>query len=301
MKSKGPTIRSFFVSFLGAMAALSVMAGFGIIYFVFTNVKDLDLTVESDLNTLSLLGEFFGGVVGSIWALAGVILFYLALIYQRRELELQREELLESRKIMDSQSKTIEIQQFENTFFQLLEFHLTATKRIETQDGGNGFDKMYDEFKKAVAATKRKRKKDGSSQNLDGHAFETSFRQVYDSFRNTLSHYIESYKALLFLVDKKSKDPHFYVNIIKPHLTEQEVLIQFYYVLLYDKEGQFQKVVESYGLFERLNFRAVQAIDKLHLEELKESAYERTPEPAPAVGEEEGKPPKGLKKKGKED
>jgi hypothetical protein len=58
-----------------------------------------------------------------------------------------------------------------------------------------------------------------------------------------------------------------------PHLTEQEVLIQFYYLLLYNKDKQFQKIVENYGLFERLNHRAVHAVDKLHIEELKATAY----------------------------
>ncbi|WP_339812799.1 putative phage abortive infection protein [uncultured Imperialibacter sp.] len=278
MSKPNPTRRSFFVTFLGASAALAVLAGFGIIYYVFNNVKNLNLAVEGDITTLSMLGEFIGGSVGTMWSLAGVIFFYLALIYQRRELELQREELLESRKIMDKQSKTLQTQQFENTFFQLLEFHLNAAKRIETQDGANGFDKMYVDFKKALTATKRKRKTTGSSQNLDSQSFETSFRLVYDSYRNTLSHYMESYKALLFLVDEKSSDPVFYVNIIKPHLTEQEVLMQFYYLLLYDKNERFKTVVENYGLFQRLNIRAVHAIDKLHLEELKETAYQATPE-----------------------
>ncbi|MEQ8686398.1 MAG: putative phage abortive infection protein [Imperialibacter sp.] len=278
MRKPNPTKRSFFVLFLGASAALAVLAGFAIIYYVFNNVKNLDIVVEGDITTLSMLGEFVGGTVGSMWSLAGVIFFYLALIYQRRELELQREELLESRKIMDKQSKTLQTQQFENTFFQLLEFHLNAARRIETQDGNNGFDKMYVDFKKALTATKRKRKTTGSSQNLDSQSFETSFRLVYDSYRNTLSHYMESYKALLFLVDEKSSDPVFYVNIIKPHLTEQEVLMQFYYLLLYDKNERFKSVVENYGLFQRLNVRAVHAIDKLHLEELKGTAYEATPE-----------------------
>lgn len=275
MKKYKSLFRTLFVGFLGVCAFLSVLAGFGIIYYVFTNVKDLDMTVQSDLNTLSMLGEFFGGAVGSIWGLAGVVLFYLALIYQRRELELQREELLESRKIMDIQSKTIQIQQFENTFFQLLEFHLDAAKKIELQEDGNGFDKMFNELKKSVSSTKRKRKKDGSSEILDSRAFETSFRTVYDSFRNTLSHYMESYKALIFLVSEKSPDPLFYFNIIKPHLTEQEVLIQFYYLLLHDgPNSKFKEVVEKYGLFERLNFRSVQSIDKLHLDELKDTAYQ---------------------------
>lgn len=254
--------------------ALSILSGFAIIIYFFYSVRYVDFSTEAGLGSLSSIGEFFGGTVGTIWALAGVILFYLALIYQRRELELQREELLETRKILDRQSQTIEIQQFENTFFQLLEFHLEASRRIEAQEGGNGFEKMYNDLKKAVADVKRKRKKDGGSQNLDEHAFETSFRNVYDGYRNTLSHYVESYKALIFLVAEKSKDPIFYVNIIKPHLSEQEVLIQFYYLILYNKDSRFIKIVEQYGLFERLNFRAVQAIDKLHLESLKDSAYQ---------------------------
>lgn len=267
------------MTFLGICAVLAVLAGFGIIYYVITQVRPLDLSSEEDISLLSMLGEFFGGAVGSIWALAGVILFYLALIYQRRELELQRQELLETRYILDGQSKTIEIQQFENTFFQLLDFHLAAARNIESQDEGNGFDKMYSEFKKSIADTKRKRKKDRSASTLDSESFEIAFRKVFDGYRNTLSHYIESYKALLFLVDEKSKDPNFYVNIIKPHLTEQEVLIQFYYLLLYDKQNKFKKVVETYGLFERLNFRAVKMIDPFHLEELKDSAYKVVSKP----------------------
>ncbi len=266
-------LRKYFVIFLGFATFMSILVGFAIIYFVFTQIKGLETTDVLDLEKLSLIGEFFGGAVGPIWSLAGVILFYLALIYQRRELELQREELVETRYIMDSQSKTIEIQQFENTFFQLLEFHLDAAKRIENHATGNGFDKMYSDFQKAVNATKRKRKKDGSSSVLDEEAFETSFRQVYDAYRNSLSHYMESYKSLLFFVHNKSKDPNFYVNIIKPHLTEQEVLIQFYYLVIYDQDPKFLKIVEKYTLFERLNFRSVQAVDRLHLEELAESAY----------------------------
>ncbi len=273
MSKEHSPVRKYFVNFLGFATVVSILAGFGIIYFVFTSIKGLDSADALDLDKLSLIGEFFGGAIGPIWALSGVILFYLALIYQRRELELQREELVETRHIMESQSKTIQIQQFENTFFQLLEFHLEAAKRIESHGTGNGFDKMYQDLQKTVAATKRKRKKDGSSSVLDEEAFETSFRQVYDSFRNSLSHYMESYKSLIFFVDNQSKDPVFYINIIKPHLTEQEILIQFYYLLTYDKDPKFIKVVEKFTLFERLNFRSVQAIDRLHLEELKESAY----------------------------
>ncbi len=265
--------RDFFIKFLGFCAAVAVLAGFAIIIFFFSMVLRVDMTQEFDINKFSTIGEFFGGTVGSIWALAGVILFYLALIYQRRELELQREELVESRQILNHQSQTIEIQQFENTFFQLLDFHLESSKRIQSQEGGNGFDNMFDDFKKALSSVKRKRKSDGGSRNLDEHAMETSFRNVYDGYRHTLSHYIANYNSLIFLVSEKSKDPDFYMNLIKPHLSEQEVLIQFFFLVLYSKNKKVRSIVERFGLFERLNKRAVQSVDKLLIESLKESAY----------------------------
>jgi hypothetical protein len=278
--------REIFIAFLGSGAVLAILTGFGIIFFFFSSIKNIDMATAEGIQSLSTLGEFFGGTVGTIWALAGVILFYLALIYQRRELELQRDELLETRAILNHQSMTIEIQQFENTFFQLLDFHIQASKRIESQSDGNGFENMFEELKKAIAAMKRKRKKDGGSQNLDEHAFETSFRNVYDGYRNTLSHYIESFKALIFFIEGKSRDPVFYINILKPHLSEQEVLIQFYYLVLYSKDEKFRKAVERYGLFEKLNTRAVQTVDKLHLDMLSESAYKETIQ---AQKEENGK------------
>ncbi len=82
----------------------------------------MDFSSDSGLGSRSSIGEFFGGTVGTIWTLAGIILFYLALIYQRRELELQRKELVETGQILDRQSQTIELQQFENTFFSFSNF-----------------------------------------------------------------------------------------------------------------------------------------------------------------------------------
>lgn len=93
---------------------------------------------------IAQFGDFIGGIVGSLWSLAGVILFYVALTEQRKdieinrdtlkaqvsalnqqieEFELQRTELSETRKVFEEQSETLKIQRFENTFFQLLSLH----------------------------------------------------------------------------------------------------------------------------------------------------------------------------------
>ncbi len=38
-------------------------------------------------------GNYISGITGSLWALAGVILFYRTLLLQKKEIEFQREEL----------------------------------------------------------------------------------------------------------------------------------------------------------------------------------------------------------------
>lgn len=59
------------------------------------------------------VGDFMGGVIGSIWALAGVFLYFSAIKMQNTELENQAKYRREDR-ILDS------IKEFENTFFALI-------------------------------------------------------------------------------------------------------------------------------------------------------------------------------------
>jgi len=54
------------------------------------------------------IGDFVGGVAGSLWAFAGVLLFWSALVLQRREFKLQRETLDTQLDVFKSQSKTME-------------------------------------------------------------------------------------------------------------------------------------------------------------------------------------------------
>ncbi len=83
--------------------------------------KTTSIRLSSSINTdiFGNFGDLIGGIVGAIWSLAGIFLFYAALRLQREDLILQREELKKSREIAEEQGKTFRIQRFENTFFQL--------------------------------------------------------------------------------------------------------------------------------------------------------------------------------------
>lgn len=283
MKIEKPNLNwgDLFANLLALCAFIAIGIGLWLCYLFVVKMDGFNPEVWQDQTMLGMAGEFLGGTVGSIWALAGVILFFLALIYQKRELVLQRMELHESRKIMESQSKTIAIQQFENTFFQLLNFHINAaniirsTKINASTKAKNAFDELYSDFKKETSKLKRRRKADAGSIGLSDESFENTFIAVFEGYKNTFQHYLENYKALLLFIKNKSQDPAFYYNIVKSHFTEQEVQVHFYYIILLSKNAELIKIIEKYHLFEKINERAVAEVDAYHLQKVSKEAFRK--------------------------
>lgn len=78
-------------------------------------------------------GDLIGGVLGAIWAFAGVLLFYYALDLQRKDFKLQKAEMTLSRKTLEEQTKTLSIQRFENTFFSLLANHHEVVNNLSLE------------------------------------------------------------------------------------------------------------------------------------------------------------------------
>lgn len=103
--------------FLYVLAIGSIIGGTVVSYTFFSiishSIKIATSGEEIDANITSMVGNYIGGVVGTIWSFAGVILFFLALRLQSKELSLQIQELKSTREVFSTQ-------QFENTFFNLL-------------------------------------------------------------------------------------------------------------------------------------------------------------------------------------
>jgi len=94
----------------------SIVVGMAILIWFFANLWDnYDIISKNqiDLETTAHVGDYVGGVVGSIWSLSGVLLFFLALRLQSKEIAIQINELRETKEVFRSQ-------QFESTFFNLL-------------------------------------------------------------------------------------------------------------------------------------------------------------------------------------
>ncbi len=105
-----------------------------------------------DVSDSGNLGSLLSGTAGIFWALAGVLLFFSALNYQREDLSLQRQELSETRAVMKEQSETLKIQTSEATFFRLLENHRSLIHSLTFTDGigYDGLNKFYSRTKDLI-------------------------------------------------------------------------------------------------------------------------------------------------------
>src|SRR5690606_19736242 len=90
----------FWTTLIKVFAVLSIV--FGLIFFIiaiykFSTLYDVTDGTGIDMSGSGQIGDFIGGILGPIWSLTGILLFYIALKYQRDDLNLQLDELKSTR------------------------------------------------------------------------------------------------------------------------------------------------------------------------------------------------------------
>lgn len=242
---------------------------------------------------LGYFGEYVGGISGSIWTLAGVILFYTALnrqnrefllqrdqlqmqrtelVMQREELklqrletELQRKEFERQTEQLKTQNATLSIQKFENTFFQLLGLHNEIVNSNESRDLGKDWaKKLYLRFI-------------GKYQRLEGEDSEEQERldesyRLFPKRTEYLDRYCNNIFYLIQFIDKSDiEDKQFYTSIIRAQLTIYEQLLLLYFSLSSLASPNLKVLIEEYGLLKDLPFDEI--ISQSHKNFFKPSAF----------------------------
>lgn len=98
--------------------AIGVVISGLLIYILSINTSILWTEGTLDKELTGIVGDFFGGVVGTLFALVSVFLFYLAFQHQKKELH--------------NTNKAFVKQQFENTFFNLLKSQNDIRDKVYT-------------------------------------------------------------------------------------------------------------------------------------------------------------------------
>lgn len=199
-------------------------------------------TIDSEI--FGTLGDFIGGVVGSIWSLAGILLFYIALKDQKEDIALNRQALEKqidsldvqtkefqhqtkeserTREIFDIQTDTFKKQQFEATFFSMLDVYTKINSNMPKNGNKDFFVNFWEEMNTDF---------DHSSNHSND--FNKSIEKYYSMFyqhKDDISHYYRTiYSILKFidLSDLKDSDKEIYAKFLRSQFTEKELFILYY-------------------------------------------------------------------------
>ena len=162
-----------------AVAAFFIILGFYINYF-----KNLSIT--NDSATWGTFGDYLGGTLNPIISFLALIGLLYTIHQQSQEMQATREELKQAAEQQHRQADIFNLQQFESTFFSLLEQHNKVVERIEVESIYEGLHNIYN--KKIDQITTRK----PSEELSNSHAIK-SINQHYE---------LKSYFNLLFQILK---------------------------------------------------------------------------------------------------
>ena len=242
-------------------------------------------------DTFGALNALFAGL-----AFAGVIYAILLqqreLKLQREELELQRKELEDTRVEIRGQKETLQKQNFESSFFQLLGLHseivnsivilqLNRRRSISQKDieytehsGRRSFGYLLDNLKSSLekAIDENRPKKE-----VFNDTYEEEFFSIYQTY---IGHYFRHLYNVVkfvheheFFDEKEFKEKKRYTNFIRAQLSSNELGLLFYHGLS-DRGAKFKDLVEEYALFEDMPPKVL--IDEEHRKLYAASAYDES-------------------------
>lgn len=249
------------------IAAIAITIG-GILtmifYFKWISPIHFNYSGNVDIGKASKVGDFIGGVVGTLFALVGVFLLY-------ETLRLQRKEFKDNREVFKNQ-------QFENSFFQMLTIHndiVNSTdihKRIRDEKGKikenillhSGRD-SFRYFYVILKVRYRKLKYKSFKNTIN------TYEVFFDKWEADLGHYFRNLYHIMKYIDengpKELGSKKVYINILRSTLSSSELLLLFYNCMSdYGKDRSLPLIVK-YNFLNNLPRHKV--LDVSHLNEYK--------------------------------
>lgn len=227
---------------------------------------------DSDIGTAQFGDRFeavnalFAGL-----AFAGVI---FAIILQWLELGLQRQELKNTRTEIRGQKETLQKQNFESSFFQLLGLHNDIVNSMEIQDrvcsGRECFGHLLEHLQKMIYREVYLRVAQSSEDDpLQIERLNTQYEEFFRLHQAFLGHYFgHLYNVVKFVheheffAQKGLKEKKQYIKFIHTQLSNNELGLLFFHGLSdQETEPEFKNLVEKYAFFQYLSSEVLIAAD----------------------------------------
>lgn len=231
-----------------------------ILLVVVTSLWALSGFALYNTNDRGTFGDMFGAINALFSGLAFASIIY-TIFLQREELKLQREELgltrneLNGQKMqMSAQNEVLKLQNFENTFFQLIRLLNDTVREIDVNNGSrlytgkDSFNFFLGTINRYYSVLKKTESTLIESEIIDG-----AYKKFYESHQGDLGHYFRTlYNIIKFVHYSAINDKKFYTNLVRAQLSNQELIVIFYNCQTEYGSYKFRPLIEEYAIFKTL-------------------------------------------------
>ncbi|MES4993901.1 putative phage abortive infection protein [Agrobacterium radiobacter] len=260
-------------SFALLMIALFLFGVFAIIT-VFT----YSLASPQNARENGAWGDFVGGTLNPILTFLSFFGVLISIYLQRLELSLSRAELKRSANALEKQLDSIDSQNFESAFFQMLNTHSAIVGAIDLHNEESGvetkgrdcFRVFYTRFNKIFRENETK----GRGKYESDRIVKLSFFTFWKSHQLELGHYYRFLYNVFRFVDENPASKQYHAKILRAQLSDQELLLLFYNCIS-EQGSNFVKYAIKYELFD--NLPTVRLLDQTHSALIDRAAFGNNP------------------------
>ena len=123
------------------------------LYLIYSGSFETVFPQENIRGDWGAFGDFFGGILNPVFAFLGLIMLVLTLKINMQELSLTRKEMEKSAEALEAQSESLQRQNFESTFFNLLELYrsnVVSMKFAGANSGKESFVRLASRLSKEI-------------------------------------------------------------------------------------------------------------------------------------------------------
>jgi len=246
---------AFGIVFLGVISPALTF-----IYFYGTSVEPRTIELVGKLGPIS---DWIGGLAIPCFTVASFIILFQAYKTQTEELKLTREELGSTKEQFIEQNKTMAMQRFENSFFQLLTFHHEIVKGIKWRGETAGrayFGVAYTIFKeKYDLLLSLEKSRSGFSLNVDMKVIAKAYSNFFQDHQRYVGHYFRNLYHILKFIDKTSPsvlskdDKDNYASLLRSQLSADELVMLFYNAMAGKGYYKFRPLINQYNFLKNMD------------------------------------------------
>lgn len=253
------------------MWSLAILALSAILLVTCVYVATFGNTLSDQHELWGQFGDYVGGVLGPILALLALVALLITLHIQSREMEISSRQLRHSAKALSEQSRSLQLQNFERRFFDMLSLHHELingmdlySKKWGTTQGRDCLVVFFDRLKSNLESSTNGDNRPHIEKLLAG------YEVFYKKHNQELSHYFRHVYRTLKIIDEcdiaEKKD---YAGILRAQLSNAELGLLFYNGLT-SHGTKLKPLAEKYALFENMELTILQhATDDLGLYNVK--------------------------------